>query len=62
MILSKQERQRNIPIIYSHKSTTSACSGDILAIHVLCKCVQTHEEAQIQHEKIFNIGLPTDVS
>ncbi|CAF3760562.1 unnamed protein product, partial [Rotaria sp. Silwood1] len=54
------QQQKNIPVICTHDVHSVRCSGDIVAIKVLCKCAESSDNLNKQMKKSSDIHLSDD--
>ena len=57
----RYQRQKNIPLTCTHDVNSVCCSGDIVAIKVLCKCVESSDNLNDQIKKSPYIHVSNDV-
>ncbi|CAF3077096.1 unnamed protein product [Rotaria sp. Silwood2] len=54
------QQQKNIPVICTHDVHSVRCSGDIVAIKILCKCAESSDNLNNQMKKSSDIHLSND--
>ncbi|CAF4715405.1 unnamed protein product, partial [Rotaria magnacalcarata] len=56
-----QQHQNNFFLIYTHDHNSTTCSSEVVAIQVLCQCVESYDSTCIQKKNSLNNHSSTEI-